>query len=320
MRASASSVNSGKPGGVHTATVSAPGVRHTQPSGSALSTNSGHQLRNCSRRRSRSGNAQLHTGSSKKATAIVSTTASRSPAPATCGVSPMPSRYRAAAPPGTRNTAALACREMPDIVVPFFTALPAAPPPWPGVIAVMEGGGISPQLLRVCERLAHEGYATIAPDLFWRFGGSDPDKAQQHYPALRHADGRADIVDCIGWLRAIGATKVGITGFCMGGGYAYLAAISGDVDAAAPFYGGGIAQHLGDRAVPAARVLRRARRMDPPRRHREGRTTPSRRRDRLRRRGARVHARRLRQLSRNSRATDAWTRMLAFFAQHLQEH
>jgi len=114
----------------------------------------------------------------------------------------------------------------------------------------MEGNGISPQLLRVCERLAAAGYAAVAPDLFWRFGGSNPEAAGEHYAELRHADGRDDIRQCVAWLRAIGAPKVGITGFCMGGGYAYLAATSGDVDAAVPFYGGGIAQHLGDAKCP----------------------------------------------------------------------
>ena len=110
----------------------------------------------------------------------------------------------------------------------------------------MEGNGISPQLLRVCQRLAHEGYATVAPDLYWRSGGSDPAKTMEQMGALQPADGLADIVDCVGWLRAIGATKVGVTGFCMGGGYTYLAAVSGVVDAAVPFYGGGIARDLGD--------------------------------------------------------------------------
>src|SRR6516225_1505239 len=62
---------------------------------------------------------------------------------------------------------------MGDIAVPFFMSTPAAPPPWPGVIVVMEGNGISPQLLRVCERLAAAGYAAVAPDLFAFFGGSD---------------------------------------------------------------------------------------------------------------------------------------------------
>ena len=133
-----------------------------------------------------------------------------------------------------------------DIAVPFFVALPATPPPWPGVVVVMEGMGITAQLLRVCERLAHEGYAVAAPDLFWRSGGSNPEAGGRPFAELRHSDGRADIVETVSRLRALGATTVGITGFCMGGGYAYLAAVSGvDIDAAAPFYGGGIPQHLG---------------------------------------------------------------------------
>ena len=115
----------------------------------------------------------------------------------------------------------------------------------------MEGMGITPQLLRVCERFAAEGYAAAAPDLFWRFGGSNPDAGGTPFASLRHADGRADIVEVVARLRDFGAATVGITGFCMGGGYAYLAAVSGvDVDAAAPFYGGGIAQHLGDPYCP----------------------------------------------------------------------
>ena len=103
----------------------------------------------------------------------------------------------------------------------------------------------------MCERFAAEGYAAAAPDLFWRFGGSNPDAGGTPFASLRHADGRADIVEVVAQLRDFGAATVGITGFCMGGGYAYLAAVSGvDVDAAAPFYGGGIAQHLGDPYCP----------------------------------------------------------------------
>jgi carboxymethylenebutenolidase len=141
---------------------------------------------------------------------------------------------------------------MTDIAVPFFCSLPASPPPWPGIVVVMEGDGMKPQLLRVCERLAAEGYAVAAPDLYWRFGGSNPEGGgAEMFGQLRHSDGRADIVEVVGRLRGLGASTVGITGFCMGGGYAYLAAISGvDVDAAAPFYGAGIAQHMGDPYCP----------------------------------------------------------------------
>jgi carboxymethylenebutenolidase len=145
---------------------------------------------------------------------------------------------------------------MAEIAVPFFVALPAAPPPWPGIVVIMEGDGMKPQLLRVCERFAAEGYAVAAPDLYWRFGGSrpdarDPGEARAMFGRLQHADGRADIVEVVARLRGLGATSVGITGFCMGGGYAYLAAVSGvGVDAAAPFYGAGIAQHLGEPTCP----------------------------------------------------------------------
>ena len=207
---------------------------------------------------------------------------------------------------------------MPDIAVPFFTSVPATPPPWPGIVVVMEGNGISPQLLRVCERLAHEGYATVAPDLYWRFGGSDPARAMDHLGALQHADGRADIVESVRWLRAIGATKVGITGFCMGGGYAYLAAISGDVDAAVPFYGGGVAQHLGTAQCPLLAFFGGRDEWIPRtdianvEEHHPGDVIVYEDAEHgfMRDGSDNYH---------EAAATDAWTRLLAFFAQHLQE-
>ena len=77
-------------------------------------------------------------------------------------------------------------------------------------VPVMEGMGITPQLLRVCQRLAAEGYAVAAPDLFWRFGGSNPEAGGNPYGELRHADGRADIVEAVSRLRGLGAATVGI--------------------------------------------------------------------------------------------------------------
>ena len=106
----------------------------------------------------------------------------------------------------------------------------------------------------------------------------------------------------VGWLRAIGATKVGITGFCMGGGYTYLAATSGDVDAAVPFYGGGIAQNLGTAQCPLLAFFGGNDEWIPRDQIAQVEAAPSRRRRRLRRRGTRLHARRLRQLPRDRRA------------------
>src|SRR5258707_12864120 len=99
---------------------------------------------------------------------------------------------------------------MTDIAVPFFCSLPASPPPWPGIVVVMEGDGMKPQLLRVCERLAAEGYAVAAPDLYWRFGGSrpdakDPGAAGAMFGRLQHAHGPAGIFAGGGRLPDLGA-------------------------------------------------------------------------------------------------------------------
>jgi carboxymethylenebutenolidase len=140
---------------------------------------------------------------------------------------------------------------MADLAVPFFFAQPVAGPPWPGVVVVMEGYGVSPQLLRVCQRLGREGYAALAPDLFWRFGGTDPDRGAEQFGALTADDARADLVESVARLRALGASSVGMTGFCRGGFHTYLAATTGvDLQAAAPFYGAGIAPRMGEPGCP----------------------------------------------------------------------
>ena len=134
---------------------------------------------------------------------------------------------------------------------PYFLALPATSPPFPGVLVLMEGNGISPQLLRVCERLAAEGYAAIAPDLYHRSGGSDPDRFMEQLGALRVDEAMQDASACVAVLRDAGASAVGVTGFCMGGRLTYETAISDvDVQAAAGFYGAGLSSRLGTPKCP----------------------------------------------------------------------
>ena len=89
------------------------------------------------------------------------------------------------------------------IPVPFFFARPNDAPPWPGVVVLMEGNGMSTQLLRVCERLAAAGYGAIAPDLFHRTGGSDPDKLPDQFMALREDEAVDDVRTCIDELRRV---------------------------------------------------------------------------------------------------------------------
>jgi carboxymethylenebutenolidase len=127
---------------------------------------------------------------------------------------------------------------MSQIAVPYFCARPREAST-AGIVLFMEGNGMSPQLLRVAQRLAGEGHHVVAPDVFHRFGGSNPDiaMAEGHIWKLSDDEALADTRECIETLRDFGCTKIGATGFCMGGRLSYLAASAGLVDAAAPFYG-----------------------------------------------------------------------------------
>ncbi len=132
---------------------------------------------------------------------------------------------------------------------PYFLARPQGSPR-AGVIVIHEGNGMGWQLLRVCERLAAEGYLALAPDVFHRFAAGEGDWMQA-FSALRPEEFLADLREAVAVLRERGVRRIGITGFCMGGRLGYLAALSGaGIDAAAPFYGGGIDRILGTPACP----------------------------------------------------------------------
>jgi carboxymethylenebutenolidase len=137
-----------------------------------------------------------------------------------------------------------------DQALPYYAAQPVGAPPWPGVLVVHEGTGISPQLLRVCERLASAGFATLAPDLFFRSGGPEAADYRTLIGALRPDELRTDLTTAHARLRALGADRIGITGFCLGGSITYRAARWGLVAAAAPFYGAHIASELGPVSCP----------------------------------------------------------------------
>src|SRR5438445_8621950 len=131
---------------------------------------------------------------------------------------------------------------MADIDVPYYLARPKAPTR-AGVVVIHEGNGMSLQLLRVCERLAGEGFAAVAPDLFFRTGG--PGAVEDFMEQLRGMSADqvlADLAVAQQALRALGVERIGVTGFCMGGRYTWHAAVHGEgYDAAVGFYGSGIA-------------------------------------------------------------------------------
>jgi carboxymethylenebutenolidase len=140
---------------------------------------------------------------------------------------------------------------MTEISLPYFVARPAGDHPVPGIVVIHEGNGISSQLLRVCQRLAHEGYLAMAPDLFFRAGGTEARDVVSLMGSLSPVQTGSDIDGAISRLRDLGAGAVAVIGFCMGGLLTYRTALEASgCDAAVGFYGAGIAAELGQPRCP----------------------------------------------------------------------
>jgi carboxymethylenebutenolidase len=144
-----------------------------------------------------------------------------------------------------------------------FDAYLALPPAGrgPGLLLLQEIFGVNEHIRAVAEQYALDGFVVLAPDVFWRqaprvelgYEGTDRARAIELMKAYAGPDALADIATGVAALRGRPEVtgKVGSFGYCMGGRLAYMAAATTDIDAAVPFYGGGIHTQL-DRA-PAIR-------------------------------------------------------------------
>lgn len=122
--------------------------------------------------------------------------------------------------------------------MPDYIARPAGDGPWPGVVVIHEVWGLDDQARGHADRLAAMGFLAVAPDLFRGVAGIRC--MISTFRALRAGRGGA-FADIEAARRSLMTSpdctrKVGIVGFCMGGGFALLCAGRG-FDVAAPFYG-----------------------------------------------------------------------------------
>ena len=119
-------------------------------------------------------------------------------------------------------------------------ALPEGSGKAPGLVLVQEWWGVNDHIRALADRFAAAGFLTLAPDLYHGTVTSDPGEAAK---LMNDLDGKRAMDDIAGALATLAAHprfngKVGITGFCMGGAYAF-AAVSAfpQIAAAVPFYG-----------------------------------------------------------------------------------
>jgi carboxymethylenebutenolidase len=113
----------------------------------------------------------------------------------------------------------------------------------PGVLVVHENRGLNPHIEDVARRFALEGFVALAPDALAPLGGypGAEDKARELFQKLDQAKTREDFVAAAGVLRSRKdcTGKVGVVGFCYGGGISnMLATRLPDLGGAVPFYGG----------------------------------------------------------------------------------
>ena len=114
----------------------------------------------------------------------------------------------------------------------------------PGVLVVHENRGLNPYIEDVARRLGTANFIAFAPDGLTSVGGypGDDEKGGQAFQKVDRAKMTEDFIAAARWLKARPdcTGKIGVVGFCFGGGIANTLAVrmGADLNAAVPFYGG----------------------------------------------------------------------------------
>jgi len=114
----------------------------------------------------------------------------------------------------------------------------------PGVLVVHENRGLNPYIEDVARRLGTSNFIALAPDGLTSVGGypGDDEKGGAAFGKVDRAKMTEDFVAAARWLKARPdcTGKIGVVGFCFGGGIANTLAVlmGSELSAAVPFYGG----------------------------------------------------------------------------------
>ncbi|MBV9836164.1 MAG: dienelactone hydrolase family protein [Alphaproteobacteria bacterium] len=124
-----------------------------------------------------------------------------------------------------------------------YLVQPAGTGKFPAVLVVHENRGLNPYIEDVARRLATAGFLALAPDGLFPVGGypGNDDDGRTLQAKLDQPKLRTDMLNSAKFVKAheLSSGKLGVTGFCWGGGTTnYLAATLGaDMQAGAPYYG-----------------------------------------------------------------------------------
>lgn len=114
----------------------------------------------------------------------------------------------------------------------------------PGILVVHENRGLNPHIEDIARRFALANFMAFAPDALTSVGGypGDDNRGGELFAKVDAAKKIEDFMASALWLKSRPdcTGKIGVTGFCYGGGIANTLAVrlGADLAAAAPFYGG----------------------------------------------------------------------------------
>jgi carboxymethylenebutenolidase len=101
----------------------------------------------------------------------------------------------------------------------------------PAVVVIQEWWGLNDHIKDLAHRFANEGFVALAPDLYHGAVATEPDEARKLVMELSMPEAVKEIQQAITFLLAqdyVRGDKVGIVGFCMGGGLVLQTALQED--------------------------------------------------------------------------------------------
>ncbi|BBG04808.1 MULTISPECIES: dienelactone hydrolase family protein [Pseudonocardia] len=147
----------------------------------------------------------------------------------------------------------------PDGAAPAFLHTPDGTGPWPGVILYVDAGGVREAMHDMAAHLATLGFAVLLPDVYHRHGDwapfdmstvfSNDAERERLMSMIASLEPRLVAVDAEAWVTAlldrpeVSGTRIGVTGYCMGGVMSLRTAATQPerVAAAASFHAGNVA-------------------------------------------------------------------------------
>ena len=111
----------------------------------------------------------------------------------------------------------------------------------PGIIVIHEWWGLNDNIRAMTRRLAGDGYRALAVDLYGGAVATTPDSAKT-LTSKAMADmepGKRTLRAAISYLKSKGAGRIGVIGWCFGGGWSLQTALDNprDIDATVIYYG-----------------------------------------------------------------------------------